>query len=86
LGNLPKILLKSLPKILFGLQCIDLYRLYRILERGLNGRFRLKLQPLLLLLLGLETGIGLAGPFQGLSVGIGRTLNGLCWSLFWSLV
>jgi hypothetical protein len=82
LGNLLKILLKAL----FGLLCIDLYGLYRILERGLNGRFRLKLQPLLLLLLGLETGISLAGPFQGLSVGIGRTLNGLWWSLFWSLV
>jgi hypothetical protein len=81
LGNLLKILLKAL----FGLLCIDLYGLFRIRERGLSGRFGLKLQPLLLLLLGLETGVSLAGPFQGLSVGIGRTLNRLCWSLFWSL-
>ena len=65
-----------------GLLGIDLYRLYRIREKGLRGRFGLKLQPLLLLLLGLKAGIGLAGPFQGLSVGIGRTRNGLWWSLF----
>jgi hypothetical protein len=77
LGSLLRILLKAL----FGLLGIDLYKLYRIRERGLRGRFGLKLQPLLLLLLGLEAGIGLAGPFQGLSVGIGRTLNRLFWSL-----
>jgi hypothetical protein len=77
LGSLLRILLKAL----FGLLGIDLYKLYRIRERGLRDRFGLKLQPLLLLLLGLEAGIGLAGPFQGLSVGIGRTLNRLFWSL-----
>ena len=81
LGNLLKILLKTL----FGLLCIDLYRLYRIWERGLSGRFGLKLPPLLLLLLGLEAGVGLAGPFQRLSVGIGGTLNRLFLSLFWTL-
>jgi hypothetical protein len=65
-----------------GLLVIDQYRLYRVRERGLRGRFGLKLQPLLLLLLGFEAGIGLAGPFQRLSVGIGRTFNRLFWSLF----
>jgi hypothetical protein len=75
-------LLRILLKALFGLLGIDLYRVYRIRERGLRGRFGLMLQPLLLLLLGLEAGIGLAGPFQRLSVGIGRTLNRLFWSLF----
>ena len=78
MGNLLRILLKAL----FALLGIDLYRLYRIWERGLRGRFGLKLPPLLLLLLSREAGIGLARPFQGLSVGIGRTLNRLFWSLF----
>ena len=77
MANLLRILLKAL----FALLGIDLYRLYRIWERGLRGRFGLKLPPLLLLLLGLEAGIGLAGPFQRLSVGIGRTLNRLFRSL-----
>ena len=81
MGNLLRIWLKAL----FGLLGIDLYRLYRIWERGLRGRFGLKLQSLLLLLLGLEAGISLAGPFQGLSVGIGRTLNRLLRGLVWSL-
>ena len=81
MGNLLRIWLKAL----FGLLGIDLYKLYRIWERGLRDRFGLKLPPLLLLLLGLEAGVGLAGPFQRLSVGIRGTLNRLFLSLFWTL-
>jgi hypothetical protein len=81
LGNLLRILLKTL----FALLGIDQYRLYRIWKRGLRGRFGLKLPPLLLLLLSLEAGVGLAGPFQRLSVGIGGNLNRLFLSLFWTL-
>ena len=73
-------------KTLLALLGIDQYRLYRIWKRGLRGRFWLKLPPLLLLLLSLEAGVGLAGPFQRLSVGIGGNLNRVFLSLFWTLI